>query len=304
MEIPALVLRCVGFVAGKPASGDFCYLGTFFVATRLVPELPNRHIAYAITARHVIDDAVSKIQSDAVYLRVNYKGGEARFVRTTFDKWIPHFDSSVDLVVTHFPQEESMDVWGCPLDLMLTNEIIAQEQIGPGEALFFPGLFARHSGKERNIPIVRVGSIAAMRDEKVFIFGKPTDVYLAETHSIGGLSGSPVFVHISGGIRGGRIKTMHVFLMGLLSGHWDESSSIEDSVGYQFSNGEKVNVGIAFVVPADKIVETINYPDLRDTEREWISEQQATLVNSPGDAERHRKKRFPWLDWRSTARKE
>ena len=97
---------------------------------------------------------------------------------------------------------------------------------------------------------------------------------------------------------------MHVFLMGLLSGHWDESSSIEDSVGYQFSNGEKVNVGIAFVVPAGKIVETINYPELRDTEREWISEQQATLVNSPGDAERHRKKRFPWLDWRSTARKE
>ena len=40
-----------------------------------------------------------------------------------------------------------MDVWGCPLDLTLTNEIIEQEQIGPGEALFFPGLFARHSGK-------------------------------------------------------------------------------------------------------------------------------------------------------------
>ena len=63
-------------------------------------------------------------------------------------------------------------------------------------------------------------------------------------------------------------------------------------------------MGIAFVVPAGKIVETINIQSFVTRSAEWISEQQATLVNSPGDAERHRKKRFPWLDWRSTARKE
>ena len=75
-------------------------------------------------------------------------------------------------------------------------------------------------------------------------------------------------------------------------------------ISYQFSNGEKVNVGIAFVVPADKIVEQRNYPELRDTEREWIAELQATLVNSADGAERHGKKRFPWRDWRTRARKE
>jgi hypothetical protein len=46
-------------------------------------------------------------------------------------------------------------------------------------------------------PIVRIGTVAALREEPVLSRdGHPMDVYLVESQSIGGLSGSPVFIDV------------------------------------------------------------------------------------------------------------
>jgi hypothetical protein len=49
------------------------------------------------------------------------------------------------------------------------------------------GLFSEHQGAERNIPIVRVGNIAAMPEEPVLTTSwGAIDAYLIEARSIGG----------------------------------------------------------------------------------------------------------------------
>jgi hypothetical protein len=57
------------------------------------------------------------------------------------------------------------------------------------------GLFTRFTGTTHLIPIVRTGNVAMMPRDRLPIAGfGEMEAYLAEGRSIGGLSGSPVFV--------------------------------------------------------------------------------------------------------------
>jgi hypothetical protein len=307
MEIPTDILNCTGFVAGKSSGGDYVYLGTFFIVTRVLEEMSSRTFSYAITARHVIDAALSDINSDAVYLRVNF-AEEVHFVETSYKSWVPHHEASVDIVASRFSFESGMRASAYPLESMLTAEVIDTEHIGPGDDLFFPGLFARHFGEKRNIPIIRTGSLAAMRHERVLIKTRTqshlSDVYLIEARSIGGLSGSPVFVHIAGGTRGmqgGMLRPTRFYLLGVLSGHWDESANTDDALKYQFLASEKINMGVGFVVPADKISELLKQPEFCEPEQEWVRATQevtASPDSASSDCQGATVRGWPkWLRW-------
>jgi hypothetical protein len=71
-----------------------------------------------------------------------------------------------------------------------------------------------------------VGNLAALSEEKISIgSGKEIEGYLIEARSIGGLSGSPVFLNL-GSVRsiGGQVKhalgiPTRIFLLGLIHGH-------------------------------------------------------------------------------------
>ncbi len=78
------------------------------------------------------------------------------------------------------------------MSLFATDEIIKDQNIGLGDEVFITGLFGYVAGSQKNIPIVRVGNIAMMPDEKVPTEGEPMEAYLIEARSMGGLSGSPV----------------------------------------------------------------------------------------------------------------
>jgi hypothetical protein len=80
------------------------------------------------------------------------------------------------------------------------------------------------------------------------------EAYLIEARSIGGLSGSPVFVNL-GVVREtpdrppftlGRVA---VYLLGLVHGHWDVESGLIGEAN--------VNMGIAIVTPIQKAAEMI-----------------------------------------------
>ena len=162
------------------------------------------------------------------------------------------------------PQPDHM-AW--PLDLIVTPEVIKQQEIGVGNEVFLVGLFSQHHGERRNIPIVRVGNIAAMPEEKVFTTKSGAiDAYLIEARSIGGISGSPVFV-VSSPIRASGDTAMFrlpaVYLPGLVHGHWDASSSELDEAIEDSTSRTQVNMGIAIVVPCDKIVETLDQENIR-----------------------------------------
>ena len=72
--------------------------------------------------------------------------------------------------------------------------IIEAKNLGVGDEVFIAGLFTRAIGQARNLPIIRMGTVAMMPDEKILFHKKMIDAYLIESRSIGGLSGSPVFI--------------------------------------------------------------------------------------------------------------
>jgi hypothetical protein len=69
-------------------------------------------------------------------------------------------------------------------------------RIGLGDDLFMVGRFINHDGKERNIPVLRFGTIAMMPEEPIVADNKEQDSFLIEIRTIPGFSGSPVFVHM------------------------------------------------------------------------------------------------------------
>ena len=84
------------------------------------------------------------------------------------------------------------------------------------------------------------------------------DVYLIEARSIGGLSGSPVFVvHYTSPSKG------QIYLLGLIHGHWDVAAgSFIDATEPKHGKREYMNVGIAMVTPAQKLIETMQGAEL------------------------------------------
>jgi hypothetical protein len=100
------------------------------------------------------------------------------------------------------------------------------------------GLFTRRIGSQRNIPIVRIGNVAALPEELIRTRSGLMKAYLVEMRSIAGLSGSPVFVDLpsaqpmavsAGFLHDTRIKPpdpeqinwFQYRFLGLIHGHFD-----------------------------------------------------------------------------------
>jgi hypothetical protein len=198
------------------------------------------------------------------------------------DQWFTHPDATL-------VDDVAVLVWAPPAELVdylvfpLSKAVDESTGHGVGDEVFLPGLFVNHTGTERNIPIVRIGNIAAMPDEPVESKIGPLDAYLVEARSIGGLSGSPVFVNLGlHRIVDGEMKiaTGNMFkLLGMMHGHWtvkapkkDEAAKDdddEDSARMDDLSDEAINMGIAIVVPIERIKAVINLPQLvamRDTQ--------------------------------------
>jgi hypothetical protein len=159
-----------------------------------------------------------------------------------------------------------------------------------GDSLAAPfaiGLFTSFSGQNRHFPIARIGNLAMLPTERIPVQDfDPMEVYLAEGRSIGGLSGSPVFVRqtINTTIADPNGKqvpfagTGPIHFLGLIHGHWNLPVSLEKS-----SKAEAVNMGISIVVPAYKIAEVLNHPEL--VEQRKRQDDLVVKEKSPSNAE-------------------
>lgn len=244
MDIPQIILKCVVFIGYKLADGTSKLAGTGFMLSTLLKESPNLSVA---TARHVIDGIRDK-GLDTVALRLNTTEGPI-WVETPLKDWRFHPEGkTVDVAVVELPWNDQWDHVSFPIveEYRATQEAIREYEIGIGNEVFIAGLFHPHHGTENNIPIVRVGSIAAMPTEPVDTELGRMDAYLIDTRSIRGLSGSPVFVVL------GTTRTVsglpnrqfqRFFLLGLVHGHFKLST--------------EANLGIEIVVPVGKIAEVV-----------------------------------------------
>lgn len=290
MQVPPEVRKCVVFIGYKAGDGRLKLGGTAFFVSIPAREL-ELYFVYLVTAKHIIDKAQKKSIDQKVYLRANFKDGSTRTVGVPIDDWMFHArDASVDVAAMRMPLPiDDTDFLSIPAhDMAITDEIIRKEGIGVGDEVFLTGLFTRHRGRERNLPIVRTGNIAMMPEEPVWTQMGFMDAYLVEARSIGGHSGSPVFVHLSGMRERGkrvRFRGRIFYWLGLVHGHWKLDMLNTDVLMEDFVTGEPINMGIAVVVPVSKIMEVLNQKTLAE-ERKTIEErEQAKRMPAPDSAQ-------------------
>jgi len=265
MRVPDEVRECVVFV-GLPVTMPDGQERLRFKGTAFFVEVPSESIqgwkyVYLVTAKHV----ASNLEGKKFMVRVNTKDGRSALVRGEGVRWWCHpTEKSVDVAIIPWLPPEKTEYKRVPTSMFLSDEIIRSKSIGTGDEVFVTGLFAHLTGAAKNLPIVRMGNIAMMPGEPVSTkeFGD-IEAYLIEARSISGLSGSPAFVRETVGIGVGSF-----YLLGLMHGHWDiPPLGKSDAIRLDEDTYGPVNIGIAIVVPAKKILEVLNQPQLLDRRR-------------------------------------
>jgi hypothetical protein len=268
MRVPDYILSCVGFVSEyyqSPTGGSDTVdpEGSGFFVHIPFKNHPARDHFVFVTAKHV----AMALKDKKTAITTNHREGGIA-VLDIGDEWYCHPDESVDVAIVSCDPGQELDIKSVPVDMFINNEIIENEQIGIGDEVYLPGLFTHAANEKRNIPILRHGNIAMIPPEAIQVDGSFAEVYLIEARSIGGISGSPVFVRGTvvlkddkgeGIIHG--LSNMN-YLFGLIHGHWDIKESEMNKATYTHDRQRGVNLGIAVVVPASKILEVINHPDL------------------------------------------
>lgn len=223
---------------------------------------PGQAFHYLVTAKHVIEQIARGAADGKVLIRINMIDGTAETFETHLDQWKFHpEDSSVDAAVAPVALGNRIDLKALPLALMRHNNL--PSWIEPGTDIFFPGMFYRHVGATQNQALVRTGSVAAFPKERIFIeHGGSMEAYLVEARSIGGSSGSPVFAQRE--TPTGRFSLdFEVYWIGLLLGHYKSPARTRREEAGDLFEEAWINMGIAIVVPAKKILEIIDGPDFR-----------------------------------------
>ena len=255
------------FLAYRMANGEMRFLGSAFYLGR-APDGYSGGVAPAsgtqlVTAKHLIE-RVRKRGLSHIFIRVNVKSGETAWVVTQISSWQFHpSDPSVDVAMLPAGVPSEWDHIVVPTVAAFSAEQASKHEIALGEEVFIVGLFRHHRGKKRNIPIVRVGNLAALDEEKVQVADGLIDAYLIEARSLGGLSGAPVFLNlgavrnVNGQIIASRGPGPIVLLLGLIHGHYDvDVLKIDAQIEPAELTPERINTGIAVVVPIERILET------------------------------------------------
>lgn len=276
MRIPDDLKKSVVFILREDKPDTWNFVGTGFFVSKKMERIPGRSFAYLVTAKHV----VVALKGHRFAVRINKKegGSELLIAETDGLQWYDHpnhGESPSDVSVIRMPiiQTDHLDFRAIPTEMFLKKEEM-ETDVGAGDEVYIIGLFANLFGKERNSPLVRVGNIAMAPEDKVPTndFGD-MEAYLIEARSLGGISGSPVFTMPSKIVIGG---SKRLYCMGLVHGHWDIPIQLGQEIAPQDEVGESdvsnrnhgVNMGIAIVTPAFKILETIEHPELASQAKE------------------------------------
>lgn len=292
MFVPKELQACVCFIYCNQG-GEKTPAGTaFFIA---IPDEQQKGQkmgwTYAVTSRHVIEDIKKEGDDFKVYFRLNRRRGKTEFVETQAKDWIYHQDDPmVDVAIfpwqPPFTDFETDIIWNATF---ATEEVIEKYCVGTGDEVFVVGLFSMRLGRGKNIPIVRIGNIAAMPSEPInTVVGKSSGLmqaYLIEARSTSGLSGSPVFVNLGTSRKIGK-RTLHAtatkndprgvfYLIGIMHGHYDDLETKTPLTD------KRINMGIGIVAPIEQLNEILNQPVARkirnEMKEQYMKETRPTL---------------------------
>jgi hypothetical protein len=195
---------------------------------------------YLVTNRHVAEPGVEDGRPCRVVgysFLLNHKGGSDRepdhlqavpvVPGVPNDTWWFSDDDSVDLAVTNFRASQT------------------------GDPVLFAGLFIQYGGSSKLEPIVRSGNIAMLPTDLInTTLKKPGRIYLAEAHSFGGNSGSPMFVDVN------KFKGSIGFdyrFFGVVAGEVYETNDLTLQTTGTYKGTLAANSNISIVVPAEEV---------------------------------------------------
>lgn len=271
MRLDDWIKRTVVFVGLKTSVG-FLPFGTAFI---IGVKGAVANFNFIVTARHVVD----QISGDTIAVRVNRKDdGSDILVINKSDAFYSE-DPSDDLAM--FSIRWGYDVYDYKVYVATRDERrISLEQcdgIGIGDETATVGLYTSHHGMKKNIPIVRMGHISAIPEERIMSASGYVAGYLVEMISIGGLSGSPVFLNVPPvRVKDGALAHGRNFVpIGILLGH-HVIETTEDQIvvpRFQEPQGEadrsssgkpfETSTGLCVVVPFDRVFDILEQDDLR-----------------------------------------
>lgn len=291
MRLNDIVRDCVAFIGPGPSSSNPTppSRGTAFFAS-IMGETGYAY-GHLVTAKHV---ALQNESQDLV-VRMNMRaGGLDDLVIGKGRRWFFHpTDPSVDIaILPSLPDASVYDYKMFPASLFAAGEVLAKQVIGPGDEVHIVGLLYGLAGRKRIAPIVRTGHLARMATEPVPTVLGDTEAYLIEALSIGGFSGSPVFVRhsvqlpditLKSGRRTSLTGAGDLYLLGLVHGHWAVPPELQTNSTTDPT--DRVNSGIAIVVPATKLLEVMDHPELLALRGQRDAELRQQLTLPIGQAE-------------------
>jgi hypothetical protein len=183
-------LDCVTYLypdAAHAEAGDQIGASGFLLRFQDSNDLKREQI-YIVTNWHVVE-------SGNMTVRLNTQEGGLDVIDTDPSKWV-HHPKGDDLAIYPLTLDESRFKYGCISNFnLLTKNTVQINNIGPGDDVFAIGRFINHEGKQRNLPTVRMGTIAQMPWEPIRTNGDfDQESFLVEVRSMGGYSGSPIIL--------------------------------------------------------------------------------------------------------------
>lgn len=265
--IPTEVKSLVAFVfAPGKAEGELRAWGTAFFVGVQDPQHEGQSFVYIVTARHVLKGNDGKSWLPKIFVRLNTKAGDSRAIELPIvpdgpgrNVFTHPTDSAADVaVIPAVPDDKAFDFKFLPEEGLSSKEDFAKLKIVEGSEVFFTGLFSPHVGTRRNYPVVRFGKVAMITDEKVKFGDQEADLYLVDTGSYGGNSGSPVFFYLGIDRQPGSIMAGPpvLTLAGVMSGTFLDVQPVRAIENTPVA-GAPSNMGIAAVVPAYKVREIL-----------------------------------------------
>jgi hypothetical protein len=282
MRLPDQVLNTCCFISANTQEPQFG--GTAFIVS--IKGAHNNVFLYLVTAKHVAE----AVEGCPFVVGLNQKNGKKARLEADGNKWYYHptEPNAVDAAVTLFAPShyDLLNIEWVHEGLFATPNVMQSAGIGIGDEIAVVGLFTRFWGKDQYFPIVRIGNLAMLPRERIPVEKfDPMDAYLAEGRSIGGLSGSPVFVRQTLNMNVGDGKgnvlqfsgTGQIHFLGLMHGHWRVGQASLRKEGIEAS--EAVNMGVSIVVPAHKIREILDQPELANMRKQL--DEEITRENGP-----------------------
>jgi hypothetical protein len=281
MQVDAGITKCAVFIGFETERGFYAEGSGFMLRV----EEAQWPAYYVVTARHVVA-SVAAARGGIISIRLNRKDQPPLILSTDKTNWIFHKDTSIDIAiynfdVDNFNQNRDLDIIPLRADETDYSAIMtpAKENffgVNHGDEVFMVSVFVGRIGERKNIPVIRIGNIAALPEEPVSPGSPKRPAYLIETRSLGGTSGAPVFLNLQQFRTNRRPSAaenlgpaeMAVYpglviamIIGSHGGPYLRDFVSEEDTDINLADGN-FNAGISVALPISLVMEVINSPEL------------------------------------------